>query len=174
NDCPYSHEAVPPMKLELCKFYLKDCCAKGEKCSYMHSEFPCKLYHTGLVCVQGDNCKFAHAPREILGGFPRMNREELLNKINVAQQNLMVQYGIEKSDKGGVPTLDVNMGVPPELADSNKKRNKPSRWQDPDPVIKPFGLDQDMRVNSNGDIDMRTLPPLGQIQPQVQAEEQAG
>ncbi|XP_044261091.1 protein suppressor of sable [Tribolium madens] len=192
NDCPYSHEAVPPMKLELCKFYLKDCCAKGEKCSYMHSEFPCKLYHTGLVCVQGDNCKFAHgkpldehrkqilfkhietAPREILGGFPRMNREELLNKINVAQQNLMVQYGIDKSDKG-MPMLDINMGVPPEIAnDCNKKRNKPSRWQDPDPVIKPFGLDQDMRVNSNGDIDMRTLPPLAQMQPQIQSEETSG
>lgn len=99
------------MKLELCKFYLKDCCAKGEKCSYMHGEFPCKFYHTGLVCLQGDNCKFAHgrplddhrkqilfkhietAPRELLGGFPRMSREEALNKINVAQQNLVLQYG---------------------------------------------------------------------------------
>lgn len=48
------------MKLELCKFYIMDCCAKGDKCSYMHSEFPCKFYHTGLSCAQGDNCKFAH------------------------------------------------------------------------------------------------------------------
>lgn len=60
NDCQFSHEAVPPMKLELCKFYLMDCCAKGDKCSYMHSEFPCKFYHTGLNCAQGENCKFAH------------------------------------------------------------------------------------------------------------------
>lgn len=48
------------MKLELCKFYLMDCCAKGDKCSYMHSEFPCKFYHAGLSCAQGENCKFAH------------------------------------------------------------------------------------------------------------------
>lgn len=200
NDCPYSHEAVPPMKLELCKFYLKDCCAKGEKCSYMHSEFPCKFYHTGLVCLQEDNCKFAHgkpldehrkqilfkhietAPREILGGFPRMSREEALNKINIAQQNLMVQYGCEKKDdKTGILSFDINIGVPPELAGTEKKneksgRNRPSRWQDPDPIdnfIKPFNYgtqDQDMRISSNGDIDMRTLPPLAQITQQITEE----
>jgi hypothetical protein len=207
NDCPYSHEAVPPMKLELCKFYLKDCCAKGEKCSYMHSEFPCKFYHTGLVCLQGENCKFAHgrpldehrkqilfkhietAPREILGGFPRMSREEALNKINIAQQNLVVQYGGDKKDdKGMIPSLfEINVPVPSDLGTETTKpktekssRNRPSRWQDPDPVdaaqppstfpIKPFSYgaqDQDMRVNSNGDIDMRTLPPLAQIAPQT-------
>lgn len=60
DDCPYSHEVMPPMKLELCKFYLMECCAKGDKCLYMHSEFPCKFYHTGLPCYAGDNCRFAH------------------------------------------------------------------------------------------------------------------
>ncbi|XP_057658605.1 uncharacterized protein LOC130895378 isoform X4 [Diorhabda carinulata] len=50
----------------------------------------------------------------------------------------------------------------------DKSRNRPSRWQEPevplmakDFPLKPFnfGQDQDMRINSNGDIDMRTLPP---------------
>ncbi|KAJ8963553.1 hypothetical protein NQ314_005558 [Rhamnusium bicolor] len=202
NDCPYSHEAVPPMKLELCKFYLMDCCAKGDKCSYMHSEFPCKFYHTGLNCLQGDNCKFAHgkplseglkqilfkhietAPRDILGGFPRMSREEALNLINITQNKLQEQHGgeIKEEPKGGIPSLfDINVPVPPELLQGsddgkcqgkNEKsgRNRPSRWQDPEPSplkdvsfpLKPFnyGQDQDMRIrNSNGDIDMRTLPP---------------
>ncbi|XP_018571214.1 protein suppressor of sable isoform X2 [Anoplophora glabripennis] len=187
NDCPYSHEAVPPMKLELCKFYLMDCCAKG------------------LNCIQGDNCKFAHgkplseglkqilfkhletAPRDILGGFPRMSREEALNLINITQIKLQEQQGmdVKEEPKGGIPSLfDINVPVPPELlqgADDvrgkNEKsgRNRPSRWQDPDPLpskdlnfpLKPFqyGQDQDMRIrNSNGDIDMRTLPPnLGPI-----------
>lgn len=54
-----------------------------------------------------------------------------------------------------------------------KSRNRPSRWQDPEPMdvnhpssYPPFnygGQDQDMRINSNGDIDMRTLPPLAQL-----------
>ncbi|XP_063923736.1 uncharacterized protein LOC135137894 isoform X3 [Zophobas morio] len=206
NDCPYSHEAMPPMKLELCKFYLKDCCAKGEKCSYMHSEFPCKFYHTGLVCLQAENCKFAHggpldehrkqilfkhietAPREILGGFPRMSREEALNKINIAQQSLMGQYGCEKDDKGVANVFDINVPAPLEAnvdafakpKSDKPSRNRPSRWQDPEPMdtsqpppsnfpIKPFYTpqDQDMRINSNGDIDMRTLPPLTQIAPQT-------
>ncbi|XP_050299416.1 protein suppressor of sable isoform X3 [Anthonomus grandis grandis] len=111
NDCPYSHEVSPPMKLELCKFYLMECCAKGENCSYMHSEFPCKFYHTGLPCIAGKDCKFAHgkplsdglkqilfkhietAPRDILQGFPRLSRDEALNLINQTQKKLNEQYG---------------------------------------------------------------------------------
>ncbi|VEN42163.1 unnamed protein product [Callosobruchus maculatus] len=199
NDCPYSHEAVPPMKLELCKFYLMDCCAKGDKCSYMHSEFPCKFYHTGLNCTQGDNCKFAHgkplsdglkqilfkhietAPRDILGGFPRLNRDEVLSMINVTQSKLQQEHGMpvsetnESDPKGGIPSLfDISVPCPPELIGFDGKmdkagRNRPSRWQDPDGgsgkilgfPMKTFvyGQDQDMRINSIGDVDMRTLPP---------------
>ncbi|RZF46145.1 hypothetical protein LSTR_LSTR013103 [Laodelphax striatellus] len=61
DDCPYSHDAMPPRKMELCKFYLMDCCAKKDKCLYMHAEFPCKYFHTGLKCFSGKNCKFRHA-----------------------------------------------------------------------------------------------------------------
>lgn len=64
-----------------------------------------------------------------------------------------------------------------------KSRNRPSRWQDPEPKdvnpasYPPFnygGQDLDMRVNSNGDIDMRTLPPLAQLdeQPPTEMESQ--
>lgn len=60
DECPYSHDALPPLKMELCKFYLMECCAKRDKCLYMHSEFPCKFYHTGLKCYAKDDCKFAH------------------------------------------------------------------------------------------------------------------
>ncbi|XP_060532651.1 protein suppressor of sable isoform X2 [Cylas formicarius] len=183
SDCPYSHEASPPMKLELCKFYLMDCCAKGENCSYMHSEFPCKFYHTGLQCAQGDDCKFAHgvalsdglkqilfkhietAPRDILGGFPRMSREEALNLINLTQKKLQDQYGAATpSDDQTVPKEEPKEIKPPK---SEKGRSRPSRWhQDNDSgpsfPLKAFsyGSDQDMRINSNGDIDMRTLPTI--------------
>lgn len=174
DDCPYSHEVMLPMKLELCKFYMMECCAKGDKCLYMHSEFPCKFYHTGLPCPAGDNCKFAHgrplseglkqilfkhietAPREILGGFPRMSREEVFNMINQTQK---VLEGQEK-DKEEEQKDDV----------AEKKRNRPSRWQDAEEAEqRPFlyslkgfytEQDQDLRVsavNSNGDVDMRTL-----------------
>lgn len=246
EDCQFNHDVLVPLKLELCKFYLMDCCAKGDKCLYMHSEFPCKFYHTGLNCFAGTDCKFAHgkplndcktrkqktkniirttpsfvaalkqvlfkhietAPKEILGEFPRLSREGAQTRISQAQKSLEAKFGLEKKDsssegggKNNIPSLfDINVPMPPELMQndgsfvggdcfrgaysmilflfSDKKdcktdkpqRNRPSRWQDPDPVEKdkksgvPSYLgfiqrDQDMRISSNGDIDMRTIPP---------------
>lgn len=47
--------------MELCKFYMNDCCAKRDKCLYMHHDFPCKFHHTGQECPAGErNCKFSH------------------------------------------------------------------------------------------------------------------
>lgn len=90
--CPYSHDIQPQRKMELCKFYLMDCCAKKMKCLYMHKDFPCKYYHTGLKCKSAEKCKFSHdhltdaarnvllkhielAPKDILGDFPRLTKE---------------------------------------------------------------------------------------------------
>ncbi|XP_031330062.1 protein suppressor of sable isoform X2 [Photinus pyralis] len=209
NECPFSHELSQPLKLELCKFYLMGCCAKGEKCFYMHSEFPCKFYHTGLPCYAGDSCKFAHgkpleeglrqilfkhietAPKEILGEFPRLSRDGALTMINQAQKALEIKYDEEKGgDPNSIPSLfELNIPVPAELLQkddeksdkpASRERNRPSRWQDPDPVedaqVNLFGIkgfysergDQDMRVNS-GDVDMRTLPPQLNTQPVMQS-----
>jgi hypothetical protein len=71
DHCQYLHSGNPERKFELCKFYLMDCCAKKEKCLYMHSDFPCKYFHTGMKCFAKENCKFSHEPlsektREIL------------------------------------------------------------------------------------------------------------
>ncbi|ODN00407.1 Protein suppressor of sable [Orchesella cincta] len=98
-ECSFSHDAVPPRKMELCKFWMMECCAKKEKCLYLHNDFPCKYFHTGLICKAGDRCKFSHsplsdvtkqvllkhietAPKEILGDFPRLNRQGAINLIN--------------------------------------------------------------------------------------------
>ena len=78
------------LKMELCKFYFLGCCAKRQKCVYMHKDFPCKKYHTGVKCQSDDVCKFSHdpldrdlkgillqhlkmAPQDILGDFPRLS-----------------------------------------------------------------------------------------------------
>ncbi|XP_045143031.1 zinc finger CCCH domain-containing protein 6, partial [Echinops telfairi] len=60
DQCKFDHDAELEKRKEICKFYLQGYCTKGENCIYMHSEFPCKFYHTGAKCYQGNNCKFSH------------------------------------------------------------------------------------------------------------------
>nr|XP_033792728.1 zinc finger CCCH domain-containing protein 6 [Geotrypetes seraphini] len=62
DQCKFDHDAELEKKKEICKFYIQGYCTKGENCIYMHNEFPCKFYHTGAICYQGNNCKFSHAP----------------------------------------------------------------------------------------------------------------
>jgi len=60
-DCPFNHDIQPARRLELCKYYVQSYCRR-DGCVFMHEEFPCKYYHTGSTCYQGDNCKFSHDP----------------------------------------------------------------------------------------------------------------
>ncbi|XP_031622127.1 protein suppressor of sable-like [Contarinia nasturtii] len=155
-----------PRKAELCKFYLMECCAKGEKCLYMHGDFPCKFYYLGMKNHNRENCKFSHgkpltdqlravllkhletAPKEILGDFPRIARENAINMINAQHQKLLVKFGMEPepnttntsnaSQTSKLPSLlDINLDKyqPPsnnELGMGNMKKDKPrkSRWCD--------------------------------------------
>lgn len=98
-DCLFSHDCVVPKRKDLCKFYLQGFCGmyslkcvafcefvflkanshikligKGDSCLFMHSEFPCKFFHTNTECYSGENCRFSHAPltddkREILRNY---------------------------------------------------------------------------------------------------------
>uniref|UniRef100_A0A671FH18 Zinc finger CCCH-type containing 6 n=1 Tax=Rhinolophus ferrumequinum TaxID=59479 RepID=A0A671FH18_RHIFE len=60
EQCKFDHDAELEKRKEICKFYLQGYCTKGENCIYMHNEFPCKFYHSGAKCYQGDKCKFSH------------------------------------------------------------------------------------------------------------------
>jgi hypothetical protein len=95
--------------MELCKFYLMECCAKRENCLYMHSDFPCKYYYLGMKC-QTDKCVFMHgkpltdqlrmillkhletAPKEILGDFPRLNHDTAVKMLTNTHKRLTEEY----------------------------------------------------------------------------------
>ncbi|XP_036402891.1 zinc finger CCCH domain-containing protein 6 isoform X2 [Megalops cyprinoides] len=80
DQCKFEHDlVVPDKKKELCKFYIQGYCSKGENCIYMHSEYPCKFFHTGAKCFQGDKCKFSHEP---LTDVARELLEKVRNKID--------------------------------------------------------------------------------------------
>ncbi|XP_017054521.1 protein suppressor of sable [Drosophila ficusphila] len=106
---------IEPRKLELCKFYLMDCCAKRDKCSYMHKEFPCKYYYLGMDCYAGADCLFHHgeplteqlrnillkhmetAPKEILGDFKRISRDIALVQMTRRHEQLCEQFKRENT-----------------------------------------------------------------------------
>ncbi|XP_011641735.1 uncharacterized protein LOC105430088 isoform X1 [Pogonomyrmex barbatus] len=139
DDCPFSHNALPPRKMELCKFYLMDCCAKRDKCLYMHHDFPCKFFHTGLKCNQGDNCKFSHqplneqvkgillkhletAPKEILGDFPRLSREGAMLMINNTARSLA--QGQDTTNQKIPSLFELNLSAPVEKTEEKEEKEE--------------------------------------------------
>lgn len=193
DDCVYSHDAQPPRKMELCKFYLMDCCAKRDKCLYMHADFPCKYYHTGLPCIYKDECKFAHgkplteslksillkhiesAPKEILGDFPRLNRDGALKMIQTTQAKLIQQFPetVETQEKVIPSLFELNIPNPQIQQDvatafnqfNNERSNKispkvrHSRWQN-DNVNQNFNLNLSPNSNLNNTSNVLSIKNL--------------
>lgn len=61
--CIYNHQMRLPRQFGVCRFYLKNECTKGNACTHMHSEFPCKFYYLGMPHpsnIDADNCRFTH------------------------------------------------------------------------------------------------------------------
>uniref|UniRef100_A0A2K6TUI8 Zinc finger CCCH-type containing 8 n=1 Tax=Saimiri boliviensis boliviensis TaxID=39432 RepID=A0A2K6TUI8_SAIBB len=67
DQCKFDHDAEIEKKKEMCKFYVQGFCTRvGLKLfsslTLALHEYPCKFYHTGTKCYQGEYCKFSHAP----------------------------------------------------------------------------------------------------------------
>ncbi|XP_062565619.1 protein suppressor of sable-like [Armigeres subalbatus] len=144
SDDEKHHRNNGPRKMELCKFYLMDCCAKREKCLYMHSDFPCKYYYLGLKCKEKEKCLFSHgeplsdelrailmkhletAPQEILGDFPRIGRESAANMVNATHRKLMEKYGMAPVAGTDGEAGDGKLSSLTDMGQGGKNRR--SRW----------------------------------------------
>ncbi|KAL1787072.1 zinc finger protein CCCH domain-containing protein 6 [Sigmodon hispidus] len=100
DHCKFDHDAELEKKKEICKYYLQGYCTKGENCIYMHSEFPCKFYHSGAKCYQGDNCKFSHDDLT-------KETKKLLDKVLNAEEELINEdkRELEELRKRGITPL---------------------------------------------------------------------
>lgn len=100
DHCKFDHDAELEKKKEICKYYLQGYCTKGENCIYMHSEFPCKFYHSGAKCYQGDNCKFSHDDLT-------KETKKLLDKVLNADEELIHEdeRELEELRKRGITPL---------------------------------------------------------------------
>ncbi|KAM5129557.1 zinc finger CCCH domain-containing protein 6 [Mantella aurantiaca] len=92
EQCKFDHDAEIEKKKEICKFYIQGYCTRGENCIYMHDEFPCKFYHTGAKCYQGDNCKFSHEPLND-------DSRELLNKVLNQEEEKQLEEEEEEEEE---------------------------------------------------------------------------
>lgn len=162
-----------PRKMELCKFYLMECCAKREKCLYMHQDFPCKYYYTGSECTQKD-CKFGHgkpltdalrailmkhletAPKEILGDFPRLGRELANQKIRSRHKELCMKFNVTDELHGPPPSSfaansanAVTAERPSSGADANNIPPLNEIYSKPPPPIR--GKAEDSRARAQPD-----------------------
>jgi hypothetical protein len=91
-DCPFSHDVTPnktvseAKKEEVCKFYLRKACLKGDLCPYGHdtSSLPCRFYSTFGNCREGDACAFSHA---IKGPLPKTTDDSA--SLDLGPRNLV-------------------------------------------------------------------------------------
>lgn len=114
----------------------------------MHGDFPCKYYYLGLKCVTKD-CKFSHgkplsdslkqillkhldtAPKEILGDFPRIGRENASKMIAQTHVKLCQEFNVplpeseKEKSSSKIPSL-LEMNIKPPQADykNDKKSSK--------------------------------------------------
>uniref|UniRef100_H3AVH9 Zinc finger CCCH-type containing 6 n=1 Tax=Latimeria chalumnae TaxID=7897 RepID=H3AVH9_LATCH len=175
DQCKFDHDVVPEKKKEICKFYLQGYCTKGENCFYMHNEYPCKFFHTGTKCYQGDNCKFSHAPltdetRELLEKV--LNSEEPLpnEEDNEEVEELKKQgiaplpkpppgVGLLPTPPQGSPPAD---SLPPGTACQSMQKKIPSLFEI---VVKPtVDLANKMGLSQTPKFYNSTSPPSPQVQ----------
>ena len=112
----------------------------------MHGDFPCKYHYLGLKCIHKD-CKFSHgrpltenlklillkhldtAPKEILGDFPRIGRENAKKMMDTTHIKLCQEYNypLPELEKTKIPSL-LEMNIKPPNVDfkSDKKTSKNS------------------------------------------------
>ncbi|KPJ08481.1 hypothetical protein RR48_12234 [Papilio machaon] len=123
-----------------------------------------------LYYMQG-KCQKESAPKEILGDFPRLNREGALKLIQTTQLKLMQQFSENtESQERSIPSLfELNIPIPQNSPDSfqmhqyNNERQKvspkirQSRWQN-EGSNPNFGMNMSPNDLPGQDIDMRFQP----------------
>ncbi|KAJ8284588.1 hypothetical protein COCON_G00034380 [Conger conger] len=75
----------------ICKYFLRGDCRREDQCNFEHDmnvkkmeDFPCRFFHTGAKCYQGDTCRFSHEPltdltRELL--HRSLNPEPVMKEV---------------------------------------------------------------------------------------------
>lgn len=60
--CSYKHDFRVPRKLRLCSEWRKGPCADGNRCLYLHSEFPCRYHYLGMKSQKHNvnTCRYFH------------------------------------------------------------------------------------------------------------------
>lgn len=101
--CVFIHEFRVPRHLRLCNEWKKGCCADGQSCVYLHSEYPCHFHYLGLNYKRHDpkNCRFYHG-----GPLPKEYEEMFIESLDLKRypksremyDNRLIQLKAEASN----------------------------------------------------------------------------
>lgn len=181
SECPFNHGYRQPKRSELCKYYVQSYCRKNDDCPFMHREFPCKYFHTGSTCYQGDNCKFSHAPLTEETEMALQNvlndREDYHHKTDDFDEGYVEQKKFKKKallgdqplSKEAIEQRLEHMKSIPSIFDiethaPSESPRKPKMGPPPN-MIRPPGFFPDNNMSPQGGPNMRFNGPMNQGTP---------
>lgn len=117
--CIYNHQMRLPRQFGVCRFYLKNECTKGNACTHMHSEFPCKFYYLGLPHpnnIDADNCRFTHG--------------DVLNESTKRLFLEQIEFWVKEKTAGNADDADRQMNEMIERFDEHERKIMSNRHQE--------------------------------------------
>jgi hypothetical protein len=118
------------MSNQICRFFIKNKCSNGDKCTFIHEKNICRNYFFDGKCDRGDSCKFIH------------NNNISNNTNNTNNTKIKSNYNSTKSNDNTINTNNSksNYNSTKSIDKYNKNKRNPKNTTDFTPNHKPLDM----------------------------------